>query len=133
MQLHQAGHGLDGVVVEAQGLHPLRGEFGAHHVVVAEADRAARFEAPRRRLADVVHQRREPQHEVRAGHGAVRVGLQGRGLLQDLQGVLVDVLVPVVLVRFQPQRGHLGQHELGQPGVHQQVHADARGGRRRSA
>ena len=66
-----------------------------------------------------------------AGNGAVGARFQGRGLLQDLQGVLVDVLVPVVLVGFQPQGGDLGQHELGQAGVHQQVHARRGGGRRR--
>ena len=40
--------------------------------------------------------------------------------------MLVDVLVAVVLVGFEAQGGHLRQHELGQPGFHQQVHAGPR-------
>ena len=93
--------------------------------MVAEADRAARFEPARSRLPDVVHQRRKPQDKVGAGDGAVGISLQGGRLLQDLEGVLVDVLVAVVFVCFEPERGHLGQHELGEAGVHQQVDAHA--------
>jgi hypothetical protein len=124
MQLHQPGHGFGGVVVETQGLHAFGGELCPHHVVVAEADRPARFEAPRRRLADVVHQCCEPQHKVGPGHRAVTVRLQLRCLFQHLQGVLVDILVAVVLVGLKAEGGNFGQHELGEARVHQQVHAD---------
>ncbi len=126
VKLHEPRHGLDGVVVEAQGLHAFCGQFGAHHVVVAEAHRAARFETARRRLPDVVHERGEAQHKVRTRHRAVRARLKRRSLLQDLQGVLVDVLVPVVLIGFKAQRGDLGEDEFGQSGFHEEVDARTR-------
>jgi hypothetical protein len=69
------------------------------------------------RLADVVQQRREPQHQVRLG---VRL-LQLDRLLQHHQGVLVDILVLVVLVNLQAHGGDLGQHVRGEPGVHHQL------------
>ena len=47
--------------------------------------------------------------------------LQGDGPLQHLQGVVVNVLVLVVLVDLQPQRRELGQHDVGQAGVDQQL------------
>jgi hypothetical protein len=50
-----------------------------------------------------VQQRRQPQHQVRT------VLLERDGPLQDLQGVVVDVLVLVPLVDLEPQRGQLRQ------------------------
>jgi hypothetical protein len=67
-----------------------------------------------------VQQRGQAQHEVRA------VLLERDGPLQDLQGVVVDVLVLVPLVDLQPQRRQLGQHLVGQPGVDQQLQAGPR-------
>ncbi|MCY1219437.1 hypothetical protein D9M72_314110 [compost metagenome] len=125
MELDEPCHCLDGVVVEAEGLHPFLGQFGTHHVVVAEAHRAARFKTARSRLADVVHEGRKPQHKIGAGHCAVGICLQGSGLLQHLEGVLVDILVPVVFVRLQAQGGHFRQDEFGQAGVHEEVDAHA--------
>ena len=57
---------------------------------------------------------------IRSGRPAAGI-LQVDRLLQHGQAVLVDVLVPVVLVALQPQRGQLGQHPVGQTGRHQQV------------
>ena len=59
--------------------------------------------------------------------------LQRDRLLEHGEGVLVDVLVPVVLVALQAQRRQLGQHPVGEPGVDQQRQARARVGRRASA
>ena len=64
-----------------------------------------------------------------AASRSVRSGpsvLQVDGLLQHRQGVLVDVLVPVVLVALQPQGGQLGQHPVGEPGLDQQPQSLAR-------
>ncbi len=127
VQLDQPRHRLHRVLVVAQRLQPLRRELGADDLVVVERHAAARLEAPRGRLADVVQQRGEPQHQVGAGHVVV---LEVDRLLEHRQGVLVDVLVPVVLVALEPQGGQLGQDDVGQPGVDEQRQADGAGGRR---
>ena len=67
------------------------------------------------RLADVVQQRGQAQHQV----GPVL--LQAHGPLEHLQRVLVHVLVLVVLVDLQAQAGQLGQHVPGQAGVDEQL------------
>ncbi len=126
VQLHEACDALDGLVVEAQGLHPPACDLGAHHLVMAEADRPGGLEAPGGRLADVVHQGREAQREVRGGNGAVRARLLLRGLFHDREGVLVDILVVVRRVRLELQGGHLGQHDLREPRLHHQLDAAAR-------
>ena len=61
-----------------------------------------------------------PQDEVGAA------GLQRDGPLEDLQGVVVDVLVLVMLVDLQPQGGQLGQDVRRQPRVDQQLEPDPR-------
>ena len=68
VQLDQPGDRLDRVLVEAQRLEPLGRQLGADHLVVVEADAAAVLEPAGRRLADVVQQRGQPQHEVGPGH-----------------------------------------------------------------
>ncbi len=53
-----------------------------------------------------------------AGTGPSGPGLELDGLVHDGEGVLVDVLVVVVLVRLEAQRGNLRQHlvrEAGSP------------------
>ena len=82
----------------------------------------SRLEAPGARLADVVHQRGEAGHEV--GPAAEPV-LEVDRLLEHGQGVLVDVLVPVVLVALERQGGQLGQHVRGEAGLHEQGQAEA--------
>ena len=65
---------------------------------------AAVLEPAGRRLADVVQQRGQAQHQVGPGHRlrrAVRRPLQRDRLLEHGERVLVDVLVPVVLVDLQ--------------------------------
>ena len=52
--------------------------------------------------------------------------LQLDRLLEHGQGVLVDVLVPVVLVDLQAQPRQLGQHLLGEPGLAPAAQADPR-------
>ena len=108
VQLDEPGHGGDRVGVEAQRLQALAREPRALDVVVVERDSAARLEASRRGLADVVQQRREPQRHVGRGIRIPR-RLERDGLRQHGQRVLVDVLVVVVLVDLEPQRRHLGQ------------------------
>ena len=80
------------------------------------------FMPARRGLADVVQQRGQAQDEVGPGHVAA---LEVDRLLEDGERVLVDVLVVVVLVDLQPQRGDLGQHVLRQPGVDEQPQTGA--------
>ena len=127
VQLDQAGDRRDRVVVEAQRLHALLHDLGAHGLVVAEGDGAVGAEAARRGLAHVVQQRGQPQDEVRGRNGAVGAGLQIRGLLHDGQRVLVDVLVVMGLIGLELQRGHLRQHHVGQAGIDHDLHAAARG------
>ncbi|CAG6393505.1 conserved hypothetical protein [Actinacidiphila cocklensis] len=120
VQLDQPRDVLHQLVGVLQLEHPRLGELGADHLVVVEGDPAVRFEAPGLRLADVVQQRGQPQHQVRP------LGLQVDGLLQHRQGVLVDVLVPEVLVSLQPQCRQLGQHPVRETGLHQQAQPLAR-------
>ena len=68
-------------------------------------------------LADVVEDGGQAQHQVGAGDGSVGPGLQVDGLVQDGQGVLVDVLVSLVLVDGLAQGAQLGQDDVGHPGV----------------
>ena len=112
-----------------QGLHALARHLRAHDLVVVEGHGAVLLEAAGRRLADVVHECREAQDEIGGGHGAVRAGLQVHGLLDDGEGVLVDVLVALVLVNRGDQCGDLGQDDIGDARVHHQLDAAARVGR----
>ena len=64
VQEDQPGDVLDDVLGVPQRLQPGRGQLRADHLVVVEADPAARLEPPGRRLADVVQQRGQPQHQV---------------------------------------------------------------------
>ncbi len=125
MQEDQVGDLADDVLGVSQRAQPLAHHLRADHLVVVEAHPAARLEPPGGRLADVVQQRRQPQHQVRL---ARRIGgaLQVDRLVQHGQRVPVDVLVLVVLVDLQLHGRHLGQHVVGQPGLHQQLDAAAR-------
>jgi hypothetical protein len=67
-----------------------------------------------------VQQRGQPQPQVPFQPVP---GLQRDGLVEHCQRVPVDVLVPVVLVDLQPERGHLGQEMVGHAGLDQQVDA----------
>ena len=118
VQLDQPRHRLGRLLVEAQRPQPLGDELGADHLVVVEGDAAAVLEPPGRRLADVVQQRGQAQHEVGAGHRLrwpAGRSLEVDGLLEHGHRVLVDVLVAVVLVDLELQGGQLGQHVVGQP------------------
>ena len=120
VQEGQPGHRLDDVLGVPQRGQPLAHQLGADHLVVVEGDPAARLVPAGGRLADVVQQRGQPQHQVR-GLG-VRIGLLQRDrLVQHGQRVAVDVLVLVVLVDLHPQRRQLGQHDVGQPGGDEQL------------
>ena len=129
VQRDQVGDSLDRRLVEVQGLHALARHLRAHNLVVMEGHGAVRLEAAGRRLADVVHEGGETQDEVRGGHGAVRAGLQVHRLLDDGEGVLVDVLVALVLVNRGDQCSDLGQDDIGDARVHHQLDAAARVGR----
>jgi hypothetical protein len=74
-------------------------------------------------------QGREAQDEVGAGHRlrrAVGRPLEVDRLLEHDHRVVVDVLVPVVLVDLEAQRGQLGQHQRGEPALGEQLEAGAR-------
>ena len=96
VQRDQLGHLGDDVLRVAHRLHPGLGQPRADHLVVVEADPTVRADRLGRRLAHVVHQRGHPQHEV-----AARPSSRPTALLDDGQGVLVDVLVLGVLVDLQ--------------------------------
>ncbi len=72
VQLDQPGHVLDDVLREPQGPQPGPGQLRPDHLVVVERHPAAGLEAPGLRLADVVHQRGQPQHQIGS------VGLRAR-------------------------------------------------------
>jgi hypothetical protein len=65
VQEGQPGDRLDDVLGIPQRGQPLAHQLRPDHLVVVEGHPAARLVPPRRRLADVVQQRRQPQHEVR--------------------------------------------------------------------
>ena len=115
MQRDQLGHLADRVLRILQRLHPLPGQPRADHLVVMEADPAVRPDRLGRRLADVVHQRGHPQHEVRA---AV---LQPDRVAHHGQRVLVHVLVLGMLVDRELQSGQLGQEPVGEAGIDEQA------------
>ena len=129
MQLGQPGDRLDRVPVEPERLEPPRDQLRADDLVVVEAHAAVLLEPSRRGFADVVQQRRESQHQIRARHRAGRPGLQVDRLLEHRERVLVDVLVPVVLVDLEPQRGQLGEHVVGETGVDEDLESAPRSAR----
>ena len=120
VQLDQVRDRVDLVAGEPQRLHPLAGHLRAHHVVVVEGDGAVVEELAGARLADVVHQRGEPDDQVRRPGQPV---LEVDRLLEHRQGVLVDVLVPVVLVGLERERRQLGQHQRSEAGLDEQRQA----------
>src|SRR5699024_6931705 len=131
----EPGDALRRLLVEAQRPHPPGGELGADDVVVVEGDTAPGLEAPGAWLADVVEERGEPEDEVGPGDGMgllpvtpVRAGraLQVDRLLQHGEGVLVDVLVPVVLVDLETKGGQLRQHLAGQARLDEEAQAGDR-------
>jgi hypothetical protein len=85
--------------------------------VVVKGDAAVGVEPAGARLADVVHQRGEPGHQVGR---AAQPELQLDRLVEHGQGVLVDVLVPVVLVPLEAEGRQLGQYVRRQAGVDQE-------------
>ena len=89
--------------------------MGADDLVVMERDAATWLRWAGLGLADVVHERGQPEREV----GFAR-RFEGHRLLEDGQRVLVHVLVAMVLVDLQPEPRQLGQHVIGEAGVHEQ-------------
>jgi len=126
VQLHQPGHVLDDVLGEPQRGQPTPGHLRAFHLVVVERDASVGQQRPRPRLADVMQQRGQPDGQV-AVQAVPRLQLDG--LPQHGEAVLIDVLVPVVLVGFHPQLGHLGQDLAGDVGLDQHVDAERGVGR----
>ena len=111
-------------------------ELGADELVVVEGDAAAGLEASGRGLADVVEQGGEAQHEVGPGHRLRRTvgrALEVDRLLEDDEGVVVDVLVPVVLVDLEAQRRQLGQEDVGETGVDEERQPEPRAAARAAA
>ncbi len=119
MQLDELGDVVDQVLRVAKRLQPLAGEPGTDHLVVVERHPATVLEPAGRRLADVVHEGGQAQREV----GSVR--LEVDRLLDHDEGVVVHVLVPVVLVDLELQRGQLGDEVVGEPGVHEDAEPGA--------
>ena len=64
MQERQLADLFDDVLAEPQFPQALPDQLGPHHLVVVEADAAARLEPSGGRLADVVQQGGQPQHQV---------------------------------------------------------------------
>src|SRR5207249_11945742 len=62
VQEHKLRDVLDDLLRVLQRLQPLTGHARADHLVVVEAHATARLELARGGLADVVHQRSEPEH-----------------------------------------------------------------------
>ncbi len=123
VQLDQPGHLADGVPVEPQRLQPAGDQLRPDHLVMVEADPPCRLEAAGGRFPDVVQQGGQSQHEVRSGDRTLGAVLQRDRLLQDGEGVLVDVLVPVVLVDLQAQGRQLRQDPTRQAAVDQESEA----------
>ena len=123
MQIHQLGDVVDHLLGVLQRPHPLAHHLGADDLVVVKAHPAVGLVAPGRRLADVVQQRRPPQHQI-----GVAGFLKLDRLPQHRQGMLVDVLVLVVLVDGQPHAPDFGQHYVPHPGLHHQFDAGDRVG-----
>ncbi len=86
-----------------------------------EGHGTARLEPARRGLADVVEERGEAQHDIRRGPRMADV-LEGDRLAQHRQRMLVDVLVMVVLVDLESERGHLRQKLGHEARLDEQAH-----------
>ena len=124
MQFDEPAHIRDELLVEAQGPQPLRRKLRTDDVVVMEGHDSPALGALRRGLADVVHQRRHPQHEI-GGEPMLPRLLELDHLVEHRETVLVDVLVVVVLVDLEPQGGQLRQHDRGDAGLDEEFEADA--------
>ena len=112
VQLDQLAHRRDLVRAEPQRGQPLRASFAPTTSWWWNDTLPPGLELPGGRLADVVQHRSQPADQVRLG-GQPR--LQVDGLLEHGQAVLVHVLVPVVLVALQPQRGSSGSTRSASP------------------
>ena len=119
---------LDDVLGVPQRGQPLAHQLGADHLVVVEGDPAARLRAGGCAGLPMSCS----SAASRSTRSRARSALQRDRLLQHGQRVRVDVLVLVVLVDLHPQRGQLGQHDVGQPGVDEQLQRRAAGGGRSS-
>jgi hypothetical protein len=86
---------------------------------MVETHAAVGFMASGSGLADVVQQRRPPQHQIGSAIG--RGVLQLDRLAQHGQRMLVDVFVLVVFVDGHPHATDLRQHHISHAGLHQQV------------
>ena len=115
MQIHQLGYIVDHLLGVLQRPKPLADHLCADHFVVMEADPAIGLVPTRRGLADVMQQRRPPQHQI----GFTRF-LQRDRLPQHRQRVLVDVLVLMVFVDGHLHATDLGQNHIAEPGPHHQ-------------
>ncbi len=113
VQVDELGDGLDDVLRVPQRGEALARHPGADDLVVMER-RAALLERARLRLADVVQQRGEPQHEVRAH------------LLHDRDRVREHVLVVVDRVLLELHRVELGQELVREPGAGEEPEARRR-------
>ncbi len=98
--------------------------------MAVERHLAAGRELARLRLADVVQQRCEAQHDVRRGQlgvALVRRPLEVDRVLEHLDRVVEDVLVLVRVVALELQGRQFRQHELGEAALDEQLDARARG------
>ena len=113
VQLDELPDVVDHGVRVPEGPETLLGDPRAHDLVVVERH-PLRPEPPRRRLAHVVQEGRQPEHEVRLAPHHHR------------QRVPEHVLVALDGVLLHPQRGELGEELVGQPGLHEQRQARRR-------
>ena len=75
---------------------PLTRHLCTHHLVVMETHASTGLFRPCSRLADVMQQRRPAQHQI----GRLLVVFEINRLLQDGQGMLVDIFMLQVFIRL---------------------------------
>ena len=117
MQLDQLGDVGDHVLADTAAASAARGPSWRHHLVVVERDPAA---GQPRTWSAACRCRAAAPPAAAPGPAPGRTAAPGRSPGQHGKRVLVHVLVPEVLVRLQPEPGHLGQHLVGHSGVDQQ-------------
>ena len=117
MQFHQETHSLDDVRGIVERFETLACHLRPNDVMMVETHLAAGLETSSGRLADVMEQSCQTPDQV--GIMAPSL-LQLDRLVDDRERMLVDVLVTMMFVRFQTQRGQFGQDNAGDSCVNQQ-------------
>lgn len=123
MQLNQPRHRLNGVVVEAQLVEPLARHPRTLPIVTVEGDPATGNKLPCGRFPDIVQQRRQPQLQISI---PTAFTLKRNSVFEHLDRMLIHILMLMRIVTLQLQRRQLRQHQLGKPGLNEQLNTGAR-------